>query len=107
MSAAANPIVVTPGAVPPPSFALQLANALVAAGGGVTVNSAAYTGVESASGFFSGGGDVIGIETGILLTSGAASFVVGPNNSNATIDTTAPGDAQLSAIVGLPTNDAS
>ena len=102
LTAAADPIVVTQGGT-----ALALANALVAAGGGVTVNSASFGPghVTNAAGTFTGAGDVIGIESGILLTSGLAGFVVGPNNENHSDDLASPGDADLNAIVAPNTTN--
>ncbi len=78
-------------------------------GGGIAINSVVYTGVNSASGNFTGGTGIIGFESGILLTTGAATFVTGPNSSDSsTVDTSAAGDASLNAIVSpLTTNDAS
>lgn len=58
-----------------------LANALLSSSSGITINSATYTGAQNASGTFSGGTGIIGFENGIVLTTGQANFVVGPNNS--------------------------
>ena len=63
-------------------------------------------GAIGAAGIFSGGG-AIGMEAGILLSTGLAADAVGPNSSSA-INTThgTPGDLELSALVGVPTFDA-
>jgi len=91
----ADPIVVAPT-----NNATVLATALTTAGSGITINNASYTGGTIASGTYTGGNGVIGIDTGIVLTSGNASFVSGPNNTpGASINNGAGGDAQLNAIV--------
>jgi hypothetical protein len=98
----ADPIVVTPS-----NSALVLANTLTSVGGGIVVNSATLTGAEDSAGTHSGGTGVIGIESGIVLTSGAADFVVGPNNDTGyTVQNGASGDAQLDALIGGETFDA-
>jgi hypothetical protein len=82
---------------------------LLSASSGITINSATYTGAPGASGTFSTtGAPIIGIASGILLTSGAVGNVVGPNNnSSAGTDNGLPGDAQLTALAGAATHDAS
>jgi hypothetical protein len=102
----------------------SLANALV--GSGVTVSAVTYTGANRAAGAFSGGATIIGFDTGIILDSGKVQTyppdpacsrgVEGPNTchelggpagvSNSTAFGT-PGDAQLTALSGFPTFDAS
>ena len=77
------------------------------AGTGVSgVTNATYTGAAGAAGIFSGM-DGIGIGSGIVLSSGSAAAVVGPNNSAAasTVNNTA-GDATLAGIAGGTTRDA-
>jgi|KBSMisStaDraftv2_1062788.scaffolds.fasta_scaffold396145_1 hypothetical protein len=102
-AALADPIIVTPT-----NNANTLANALNSAGSGITINSATYTGAALASGTYTGGTGVVGIDTGIVLTSGNATFVSGPNNSTQfSVDNGAAGDAQLNAIVGGTTFNAS
>jgi hypothetical protein len=71
-------------------------------GPGVSFSNVAYTGDNAASGTFSGGTGIIGFNSGILLTSGSAADVVGPNNSDGkTTDYGGPGDADLEAIQGV------
>lgn len=86
-----------------------MAASLLGSGSGITINSVSYTGVNNASGVFTGGSGIIGFQSGIVLTTGAATFVTGPNNSDSTtVDTIAPGDADLNALVApFTTNDAS
>jgi hypothetical protein len=104
-SAVAGPLAVTTS-----TDAAALVNALVATNAGVTVvpGSVQYTGATNASGFFSGGDGILPFPSGLVLTTGNAPFVVGPNNSDsAGVDNLAPGDAGLSAIVGTGTHNAS
>lgn len=83
----------------------DLANALV--GAGVTVSNVVYTGAEAASGTFSGGTGIIGFDTGILLTSGSAANVIGPNvEDGKTTNNGTAGDADLDALSGVTTLDA-
>ena len=81
------------------------------AGSGVTIDSASinYIGANTQGGVFTGGiASGIGIESGILLTTGDASAAVGPNSSGVTSTTVGTaGDTGLSAqIGGVSTNDA-
>ena len=77
-------------------------------GGGITASNVTYTGAASASGTFSGNGNVLPFNSGIVLTTGAASFVTGPNTTPSfTVDNLAAGDAQLTAAVGAQTYNAS
>ncbi|HTS17848.1 MAG TPA: choice-of-anchor L domain-containing protein [Verrucomicrobiae bacterium] len=84
----------------------DMVNALL--GGGVSVSNIQYTGATNASGVFCGGDGIIGFDTGILLTSGSAANVIGPNNSpSASTDNGLPGDSDLDQLTsGLPTFDA-
>ena len=71
-------------------------------GSGITVSNATYNGASVASGTFTGGlASGIGIEQGIILTTGDANLAVGPNNDDsARRDNGLPGDADLNALVG-------
>jgi hypothetical protein len=83
----------------------DLANTLV--GAGVTVSNVSYSGAEVASGTFSGGTGIIGFEDGIILTSGAAANVIGPNvEDGKTTSHGGPGDADLDTLSGVDTADA-
>jgi hypothetical protein len=91
-AAYADPLVVTTT-----SSATTLANSLIGSGSGITITGATYAGAATASGTFTGGTGVIGFESGILLTSGNADFVVGPNNDSAAgVDNGAPGTSLIS-----------
>lgn len=85
--------------------ATGLAQELV--GSGVTVSNVVYTGAKQAAGTFAGGQNILGIGSGVVLSSGAVSNVIGPNCStgiSAANDT--PGDPDLDTLVGVQTNDA-
>ena len=86
-----------------------LANTIAASNSGITITGSTYSGAPVASGTFAGGSSAgISINTGIVLTSGAAASAVGPNNSDGeTGINSTPGDPQLSALIGnVVTNDA-
>ena len=89
---------------------VDLANTLL--GGGITVSNVTYTGAEVAAGTFSGGttigGAGIGFDSGVILSSGAITNVVGPNDeSDVTTDNNAAGDAGLDVLIAPnTTNDA-
>ena len=87
--------------------AVLLSNTIL--GTGITVTNATYTGVATASGtFVDGASSGIGIESGIILTSGAATDAEGPNTSDGTsVNTVAPGDTDLNSLIPESTNDAS
>jgi gliding motility-associated-like protein len=96
----------------PSSVANQLAQKLV--GEGVTISNATISGSTLSSGFFKNlGGNNIGLDSGIVLSTGrvqTAGTDYGldgiPSNFASTANGT-PGDAQLSALVnGLTSNDA-
>lgn len=71
-------------------------------GGGVTVSNIKYTGAPNASGLFCSGISSIGFDTGILLTSGDAANVIGPNNSPAASkDNQLGGDPDLTALISV------
>ena len=76
-------------------------------GAGITAGSATYIGDTNQSGFFSNGlASGIGIDSGIILTTGSAFDAPGPNNSdNTSVNTSSPGDADLNAIIGGNTYD--
>jgi len=60
------------------------------------------------AGNFTGGTGIAGIDAGTLLTSGAVGNVVGPNNNpGISAELGLPGDAQLTALAGDTTFDAS
>lgn len=88
--------------------ATTLTNSIL--GSGITlVGTPTYTGATIASGTFTGGiASGIGIESGILLTSGSAQLAVGPNNTeSATGNNGLSGDGDLNSLIpGFSTLDA-
>lgn len=70
-------------------------------GGGITVSNITYTGADVASGIFEGGMQSgIGIEEGIILSSGSAKLAIGPNQAdNASQNNNRAGDPDLDALV--------
>lgn len=76
-------------------------------GQGVETSNITYSGHENARGRFYGLSN-IGIDAGVILTSGRASLSKGPNNqANATFQAGTPGDAALNQLSGSSTLDAS
>ncbi len=77
-------------------------------GSGVSYLNVQYTGASVASGLFSGGIEAgISIDEGIILSTGAAQFAIGPNNSpSVSQDNNLPGDPDLDNL-GYTTFDAS
>ncbi len=84
-----------------------LANSLM--GGGVTVSNVTYSGVNVSAGTFSNGTEIIGFYSGIILSSGNISNVIGPNTYDGiSEDNYMPGDADLDTLIpGYDTYDAS
>jgi hypothetical protein len=77
------------------------------AGAGISVSNVVYTGVDVAAGRFSGGSGIVGVDAGIVLSSGDIASVAGPNESDGkTTDSQAAGDASLDALSGFTTHDA-
>ncbi|MCA9245531.1 MAG: choice-of-anchor L domain-containing protein [Planctomycetales bacterium] len=76
-------------------------------GPGVTpVGNARFTGSATSAGFFTSGRSTIGINEGIILTTGNAFFAEGPNTDDASTGTASQRpDAELDALFGVPTAD--
>ncbi|HHI76534.1 MAG TPA: PEP-CTERM sorting domain-containing protein [Gammaproteobacteria bacterium] len=93
-----------------PSTDGDLLASLLAGGGGVSIvtGSVLYVGKPEQGGTFSDGlASGIGIDKGVILTTGSAPAAVGPNVSDGTSTTVnSPGDADLTAQIGNDTNDA-
>ena len=78
---------------------LQLAQAL--AGPGVAISNVTYTGANGAGALFSADSAVLGVKSGIILSTGSAAGVLGPNLlDDMSTDWGLPGDAQLTTLVG-------
>jgi hypothetical protein len=77
-------------------------------GSGITVSNIQYTGSSCSAGTFSGGTGIIGLEDGIILSSGDINYVKGPNTHDGiTAELGLPGDAALNNLIpGFTTNDA-
>jgi hypothetical protein len=94
----------------PTNSGTDLANTILGEGITVTPGSINYTGANGAAGFFSEGmSSGIGIESGIVLTTGKASDAVGPNNSSGSGSSNGGGgDADLDSLIpGFSTQDTS
>ena len=88
--------------------AVGLAQSLEGDGVSVDVDSVTHTGHDRAAGAFRGGGGIVGLDEGIVLSSGHADAVVGPNADQFTSHVLGtPGDQELTDIVGTATYDAS
>ena len=80
------------------------ANALasvLSGGGGVTITSSSLIGSANQQGTFSGGNSAgIGIDSGVILTSGNANLAVGPNNNDGAGAVTGTGsDPDLAGLI--------
>lgn len=83
----------------------QLVQALL--GPGVVASNISLNGAPVAAGTFQSGLGIIGIDNGIVLSSGDIASVPGPNTSDFTsTSNAAPGDAQLDTLTTSPTYDA-
>jgi len=71
------------------------------AGPGVAISNVRYTGVAAAAGTFTQGAPAVGIDSGIILSTGiAVQAGPGPNNFVASTNNGQPGDIQLSQLIG-------
>ena len=77
-------------------------------GQGVAISNVTLTGAAASAGLFAGGASTIGLNSGIILSSGSVHGAKGPNGSdNTTTAFGTEGDADLTALSGFPTHDAS
>ena len=72
-------------------------------------NNVAYSGTAWSSGTFTGGTGIIGLDSGILLSNGAAASAAGsygsnPDDCNA-VSPGLPGDPDLAGLAGVPPSD--
>lgn len=90
--------------ITPTGDANTLANALV--GSGIVISNPSYTGVADAAGTFTGGlASGIGINSGIILTTGAALNAIGPNVAdNFGRNNSIAGDANLNTLIAPETS---
>ena len=73
-------------------------------GSGVTASNITYKGTGLSSGTFTGGTGILGFESGVILSTGHAAAVVGPNDGldSASFDNGLPGDPQLDTLQQPP-----
>ncbi len=77
------------------------------AGSGITISGATLNCGAGGSGTFTSSGTIIEMPAGVVLTSGLATNIIGPNNlTGVSTSLSLPGDADLDLIVTLGTNDA-
>ena len=80
----------------------------VLVGPSVVVHSVGGSGADEAAGLFSGGTGIIGIEDGVILSSGNIASVAGPNyRDQTTTNNDTSGDPDLAALSGFQSFDAS
>lgn len=101
LSASSQALVITPE-----NSGATIANTIV--GTGITVSNVSYTGADGASGTFTGGNSSgLGIDKGIVLSSGQANLAQGTNNeTGASANTGTAGYAPLTTLAGASTFDA-
>jgi len=79
-------------------------NVFVNQNSGVTISNITFNGTPQAIGFFDGSATNIGLNSGILMTTGNLGIAAGPNNKpDAGINNNAPGYQALSSLVGTET----
>jgi cysteine-rich repeat protein len=94
-------------ALGPGLTATQLAAALM--GDGVAVSNVRYTGAAEAAGVFGAAAASVGIERGVILSTGPVSGIAGPNTSRQfgfDDPLGEPGDTDLDTLIGDETRDA-
>ena len=70
-------------------------------GPGIVVENAVRTCDSTGSGFFNGSATTLGLNDGVLLTSGSITNAIGPNtNGGTSYNQGMPGDADLDAVLG-------
>ena len=100
--------IVLDNVVPYNSTTYLLDNILL--GGGIVVSNASFIGDPDQIGFFDGINSNVGIDSGIVLSTGDIYTVVGPNDDDGWANSTSyggAGDAALNALIGGVTHDAS
>lgn len=75
------------------------------AGSGVTISNVTYQGNNLSAGEFSGGTGILGIESGVVLSTGHAKGIIGPNvdaggTASPSFDNGLPGDSSLAGLAG-------
>lgn len=87
--------------VPVTSASVAGATALVKnlVGNGIIVKNISYTGNANSAGLFSGGSSSVKIGSGVVLSTGNAVDVKGPNTGNSSTDLGGPGDTDLNNLI--------
>jgi len=109
--------------ITPDTNSTNLVNNILGAGVNLIGGTDSYTGTTNMAGTFTGGTDPVGFDSGVVLMTGDVNDIPGPNPTNSSQETEGagfsggpadpsqdrgqPGDADLSAIVGNSTFDAS
>ncbi|MEI6576571.1 MAG: choice-of-anchor L domain-containing protein [Bacteroidota bacterium] len=76
-------------------------------GNGVIMSNISFTGASGAIGSFSAACTKLGLDTGIVISTGLVTTAIGPNdNTAAGQDLGLPGDSLLSAMINATTHDA-
>jgi len=75
-------------------------------GQGLSISNATLTGDINADGIFTGAGSSLGLDSGILLTTGYSSSVAGPSYNLASANLGTAGDVQLNSLAHANTHDA-
>jgi gliding motility-associated-like protein len=79
----------------------------VLVGSGVVVKNVIFKGDTNAIGIFDGRNSNIGLDSGIIITTGLARNAIGPNNDKASTSNQKVGDGDLNSLLsGASTNDA-
>ncbi len=79
----------------------------ILAGNGVTISNVVMNCPNGAAGTFTCNNCNLGMQQGIVLTTGSDTMVTGPNNVGSEgLDNLAPGDPQLNTLAGATTHDA-
>jgi hypothetical protein len=87
----------------------SLVSTLTGGSSNVSVSNINYVGNNVAAGTFTGGNGIIGFDSGVVLSTGAATGIIGPNTTGTFTGAhpPQPGDPALSALAdGAPTFDA-
>jgi hypothetical protein len=76
-------------------------------GFGVTISNVTYTGDTNAIGYFGATNTTLNMPAGLVMTTGNITEVIGPNiSSSMGIDNGAPGDSDLTTLIGCQTFNA-
>lgn len=76
------------------------------AGSGVSIGAVSYTGAPTSAGAFTGGGTVVGFDSGVVLSTGSAQVGEGNGHDDATGYSSRTGDADLDRLGAGTTTDA-